>query len=338
MIELDGSEGEGGGQILRSALALALVRGEALAIHRIRAKRKRPGLLRQHLTAVHAAVAIGSAKVEGDRLGSDELYFEPRGVQHGEHRFAVGTAGSTTLVLQTVLWPLLVTPGESTVVVEGGTHNPLAPPFDFLDRVLAPILRRMGAHLELELVRAGFYPAGGGMIRMRVRGGERLQSLQLHERGGIRGRRARAIVANLPEKIGKRELDVVRARLGLAKHEVAVVVVPSAGPGNALFVEAQHDGGTQLVSECGEKGLLAETVAERACDAFERWEAADVPVDEHLADQLLIPYALAGGGAFTTMRPTEHTRTNAALVERLLGVPIAIETLADDRARVRVGA
>jgi RNA 3'-terminal phosphate cyclase (ATP) len=337
MIELDGSEGEGGGQILRSALALALVRGEPLAIHRIRARRKRPGLLRQHLTAVQAAAAVGHAKVTGDRIGSDELYFAPRGVEHGEHRFAVGTAGSATLVLQTVLWPLLVAPGESTVVVEGGTHNPLAPPFDFLDRVLAPLLRRMGAQLELELLRAGFYPAGGGAVRLRVRGGERLQPLVLDERGEIRSRRARAIVANLPAKIGKRELDVVRARLGLAKHEVAVVELESPGPGNVLLVEAEHEGGTEIVSECGAKGVPAETVAERACDAFARWDAAGVPVDEHLADQLLIPLALAGKGGFTTMAPTEHTRTNAGLVERLLGVPIAIEGIADDRARVRVG-
>src|SRR5687767_13803626 len=164
MIELDGSEGEGGGQILRSALALAIVRGEPLAIHSIRAKRKRTGLLRQHLTAVHAARAVGAARVVGDALGSTELRFEPSGVVHGEHHFAVGTAGSATLVLQTVLWPLLVAPGESTVVVEGGTHNPLAPPFEFLARVLAPLVRRMGAELELELVRAGFYPAGGGAV------------------------------------------------------------------------------------------------------------------------------------------------------------------------------
>jgi RNA 3'-terminal phosphate cyclase (ATP) len=338
MIEIDGSEGEGGGQILRSALALATVRGEALAIRRIRAGRKKPGLLRQHLTAVNAAAAIAGARVSGATLGSSELRFEPNAVVHGEHRFAIGTAGSATLVLQTVLWPLLVAPGESTVIVEGGTHNPLAPPFEFLDRVLVPLLRQMGAELELELVRAGFYPAGGGAVRMRVRGGTPLRPLVLDERGALRSRRARAIVANLPEKIGRRELEVVRKRLDFERHEVHVVDVPSAGPGNMLMIEAVHEGGVEVVSECGEKGLLAETVAARACDAFARWDAADVPVGEHLADQLLIPLALARGGGFVTQRPTEHTRTNAALVERLLGVPIAIEALADDRARVRVGA
>ncbi|MBC8072434.1 MAG: RNA 3'-terminal phosphate cyclase [Deltaproteobacteria bacterium] len=337
MIEIDGSEGEGGGQILRTALALAIIRGEPLHIRAIRAKRKRPGLLRQHLTAVQAAATVSAARVSGDRLGSDELRFEPTARIHGEHRFAVGTAGSATLVLQTVLWPLLGTPGESTVVVEGGTHNPLAPPFEFLDRVLLPVLRRMGAELELELLGAGFYPAGGGAVRLRVVGGRPLQPLALHERGAIRKRRAQAIVANLKKTIGHRELAVVREQLGFTRDELEVVEVPGPGPGNLLLIEGEHDGGAELVSECGEKGLPAETVAQRAVDAWRRWHDADVPVGEHLADQLLIPLALAGSGGFTTLTPTEHTRTNAALVQRLLGVPIAIEAIDPMRARVRVG-
>ncbi|HWB78034.1 MAG TPA: RNA 3'-terminal phosphate cyclase, partial [Nannocystaceae bacterium] len=261
MIEIDGSEGEGGGQILRSSLALAIIRGEALAVRNIRARRKKPGLLRQHLTAVHAAAAIGGARVRGAALGSSELFFEPQRVVHGEHHFAVGTAGSATLVLQTVLWPLLVADGESTVVVEGGTHNPLAPPFEFLDRVLVPVLRRMGADVELTLDRAGFYPAGGGIVRLRVRGGASLQPLVLDERGALRRRRAQAIVANLPAKIAKRELGVVHERFGFARHELEVVELPSPGPGNILLIEAEHEGGVEIVSECGEKGLLAETVA-----------------------------------------------------------------------------
>jgi RNA 3'-terminal phosphate cyclase (ATP) len=337
MIEIDGSEGEGGGQILRSALALAMIRGEPLHIRAIRAKRKRPGLLRQHLTAVHAAVSVSAAKVSGDRLGSDELRFEPTTLRHGEHRFAVGTAGSATLVLQTVLWPLLIAPGESTVVVEGGTHNPLAPPFEFLDRVLLPVLRRMGAELELELLGAGFYPAGGGAVRLRVAGGRPLRPLVIDERGELRHRRAQALVANLPKKIGHRELAVVREQLGFERDELELVELPGPGPGNLLLIEGEHDGGGELVSECGEKGLLAETVALRAVDAWRRWHDTGAPVGEHLADQLLIPFALAGGGGFTTLTPTEHTRTNAALVQRLLGVPIAIATLDAERTRVRVG-
>ena len=162
MLTIDGSVGEGGGQILRTALALALVTGTPFRIHAIRARRRKPGLLRQHLTAVNAAATVGGASTDGASLGSRELTFRPGRITPGEYRFAVGTAGSTGLVLQTVLPPLLLASGPSTVTVEGGTHNPGAPPFDFLARVFLPLLRRMGAHVEARLDRPGFYPAGGG--------------------------------------------------------------------------------------------------------------------------------------------------------------------------------
>lgn len=172
---------------------------------------------------------------------------------------------------------------------------------------------------------------------MRVAGGRPLRPLVLAQRGPITRRMATAIVANLSKKIGQRELAVVRERLGFARDEVRCLDVESPGPGNVLLLEAEFADGHELVSEFGEKGVAAETVAERACAAWERWVAADVPVGEHLADQLLVPLALAGGGAFVTCPPTEHTRTNAALVARLLGIPIAIEPIADDQARVTVG-
>lgn len=334
MIDIDGSVGEGGGQILRTALAAAIVTHTGFRMHSIRARRKKPGLLRQHLTAVEAAIAVGGARVEGATLGSRELVFEPNAICHGRHRFAVGTAGSATLVLQTVLWPLLVEPGESEVVVEGGTHNPLAPPFEFLAHVLAPHLRAMGAELELELESAGFYPAGGGRVRLRVSGGRALRPLELLARGPIRAERAVAILSNLPGHIARRELDVVRERLGLREHALEVRELPTPGPGNALQIVADFSGGTEIVTQFGEKGRPAEVVAEAAVDEYVRWRDADVPVGEHLADQLLVPLALAGAGAFLTSTPTEHTRTNAALVQRMLGPTIAI---APDGDRFRVG-
>jgi RNA 3'-terminal phosphate cyclase (ATP) len=338
LIDIDGSEGEGGGQILRTALAAAIVTGRAVRLRSIRAKRKKPGLLRQHLTAVHAAIAVGAARASGAELGSCELVFEPSRIRHGEHRFAVGTAGSATLVLQTVLWPLLLASGTSEVIVEGGTHNPLAPPFEFLARVLLPHLRAMGAELDLELESAGFYPAGGGRLRLRVTGGLPLCPLVLDERGPIRAERAVAMISNLPDHVARRELDVVRDRLGLAMHELEALTVASPGPGNALEIEAEFAGGRELVTAFGEKGVPAEVVAQRAVAEYTRWRDADVPVGEHLADQLLIPLALAGGGTFITCTPTEHTRTNARIVERLLGVPIALDVESSARIRVTVGA
>jgi RNA 3'-terminal phosphate cyclase (ATP) len=324
MIEIDGSEGEGGGQVLRSSLALSMITGTPMRIRSIRAKRKRPGLLRQHLTAVHAATRCCNAAVRGDRLGSSELSFMPNAIVHGTHRFAVGTAGSATLVLQTVLWPLLFAPGESIVEVEGGTHNPLAPPFEFFDRVLLPHLEAMGASVGLELVRPGFYPAGGGCIRMRVAGGRPLEPFSLIERGPILRRHARAIVSNLSLKIAHRELNVVRKGWPLAKGELEAAEVPSPGPGNVLTLEAEFATGREIFTGFGEKGITAERVAERALAEATRWEALDVPVGEHLADQLLIPMALAGAGRFRTGTPSQHTRTHAAVISRFLDVPVTM--------------
>lgn len=338
MIDIDGAEGDGGGQILRTALAASIVTGKAVRLRAIRAKRRKPGLLRQHLTAVQAAIAVGAARAVGAEIGSGELVFEPSDIRHGEHRFAVGTAGSSTLVLQTVLWPLLVARGTSEIIVEGGTHNPLAPPFEFLARVLLPHLRAMGADIELELVSAGFHPAGGGKLRMRVTGGLPLRALELVERGPIARERAVAMISNLPTHVARRELDVVRDRLGLASHELEARSVASPGPGNVLQIEAEFAGGRELVTAFGAKGVSAEDVARAAVAEYTHWRDADVPVGQHLADQLLVPLAIAAGGTYLTITPTEHTRTNARIVERLLGVPIAFEHEASDRVRVTVGA
>ena len=336
-IEIDGSEGEGGGQVLRSSLALSMITGTPFRITSIRARRKRPGLLRQHLTAVRAATQCCGASVRGDRLGSTELWFSPGAVVHGEHHFAVGTAGSTTLVLQTILWPLLHASGESIVEVEGGTHNPLAPPFDFFERVLAPHLQTMGCSVQLELVRPGFAPAGGGCMRMRVVGGTSLQPLRLLERGPIVRRRARAVVSNLSPKIAHRELNVVRKGWDLGKIDLEAVELPGPGPGNVLTLEAEFPSGREIFTGFGEKGVTAERVAERALAEALRWEALDVPVGEHLADQLLIPLALAGAGSFRTGEPSQHTRTHASIVQRFLATPVKMEREDDTHWRIEVG-
>src|SRR5512136_2571133 len=179
MITIDGSQGEGGGQILRTSLALSLVTGQPFRMERIRAKRQKPGLLKQHLTAVEAAKTVGCAEVTGAALGSQTLEFKPGPVTPGNYRFAVGTAGSATLVLQTVLPPLLVASGPSTLTLEGGTHNPFAPPFDFLARCFAPVVERMGPRIELKLHRPGFFPAGGGQFEAQITPVNRLKPIDL---------------------------------------------------------------------------------------------------------------------------------------------------------------
>lgn len=332
MLTIDGSVGEGGGQILRTALALALVTGTPFRIHDIRARRRKPGLLRQHLTAVNAAATVGGASTDGASLGSRELTFRPGRITPGEYRFAVGTAGSTGLVLQTVLPPLLLASGPSTVTVEGGTHNPGAPPFDFLARVFLPLLRRMGAHVEARLDRPGFYPAGGGQCTVAITPVRALSPVTLLQRGALRRRHARALVAQLSARIAERELAVVGRQLGWSDDELESAVVDGGtpGPGNVLLLEIESEHVTEVFTGFGEVGVRAEAVAEHAVRAARRYVAADVPVGPHLADQILLPMALAGGGAFRTIALSAHAATNIDIITAFLGTRFSTEGRRDN--------
>lgn len=338
MITIDGSQGEGGGQILRTSLALSLVTGQPFRMERVRARRQKPGLLKQHLTAVEAAKMVGCAEVTGAALGSQTLEFTPGPVTPGNYRFAVGTAGSATLVLQTVLPALLTASGHSTLTLEGGTHNPMAPPFDFLQKSFIPLIHRMGPTVELELRRHGFFPAGGGRFHARIEPSKKLSRLDLLERGPIRNKQVRVLVSKLPEHVGQRELAVVRDELKWHAEECAVEAVPyPVGPGNAVVLAVENEHVTEVFTGFGERGRPAEEVAKSAIEAAKVWLKADVPVDEHLADQLLIPMALAGGGSFRTTRPSLHTTTNAEVIQRFLTVPIRLEQESELAWRVTVG-
>lgn len=323
MLEISGQEG--GGQLLRSALALSMCTATPFRMTGIRAGRPRPGLMRQHLTAVQAAAAVCQAQVAGADLGSLELSFEPAAARGGDYRFAIGTAGSTTLVLQTVLPALLRASRPSTLRLEGGTHNPLAPPADFLMRTFAPLVRRMGATLTIELEQHGFYPAGGGVLNVAITPGE-LSPLRLQDRGRLVSRRARALVSSLPGSIAERELAVVARRLGLSAEELEHrSVCPAFGPGNVLMIELEFEHVTELFSGFGERGVSAEAVAEATCAQARAYLESGAAVGAHLADQLLLPLALAGGGRFSTVKPSEHFITNATLIEKFVAVSIEAE-------------
>jgi RNA 3'-terminal phosphate cyclase (ATP) len=337
MITIDGSFGEGGGQILRTALGLSLVTGQPFRIEKVRAGRQKPGLLRQHLTAVNAAAEVGRAEVRGAELGSQEVVFSPGEVRGGRYRWAIGSAGSATLVLQTVLPALLTAREPSCLKLEGGTHNPFAPPFDFLQKAFLPLVGRMGPNVEVALVRPGFYPAGGGCFKVEVTPAEKLARLDIPERGEVRRRLARALVANLPLHVAERELAVIGRKLNWPKESlVAEPVEGSAGPGNALVIELESEGITEVFTGFGEKSLPAEAVASRAVEEVREYLAAGVPVGAHLADQLLVPMALAGGGSFRTTAPSRHTSTNAEIVGRFLHVAVKIEKESDAAWRVEV--
>jgi len=337
MIIIDGSQGEGGGQILRSALALSLVTGRPFRIEMIRAGRRKPGLMRQHLTAVEAASAVGRAETEGARIGSQELVFTPKTIRAGNYHFAVGTAGSCTLVLQTVLPALLTADAGSHIVLEGGTHNPYAPPFDFLDRAFLPLIGRMGPKVSAVLQRPGFYPAGGGKFTVTVEPAAQLGRIDIPERGAVLKRSARAIVARLPRSIGERELKVVRDRLGWDEERCRVEEADSSpGPGNILCVEIGSEHCAELFTGFGELGVSAEKVAKDTVRQVEDYLAANVPVGPFLADQLLLPMALAGGGSFRTMAPTRHMTTNAEVVRLFLPVRVDIRQLARNDWEIKV--
>ena len=252
MLTIDGSEGEGGGQILRTSLALSLVTGQPFRMDRIRAKRQKPGLLRQHLTAVEAAKTVGCAEVVGAAMNSQTLEFRSAVVTPGNYRFAVGTAGSATLVLQTVLPSLLTASSTSTLTLEGGTHNPLAPPFDFLARSFMPLIQRMGPSVELELRRPGFFPAGGGRFHARIEPVKKLSRLVLLDRGAIRGQRARVWLSKLSPDVAERELAVVRKELRWRPEECGIEnVAHPKGPGNALVLEIETEHVTEVFTGFG---------------------------------------------------------------------------------------
>lgn len=337
MLTLDGSMGEGGGQILRTSLGLSLVTGKPFRIERIRAGRKKPGLMRQHLTAVQAATQISHAQVEGDRIGSQELVFIPGVVQSGQYEFAVGTAGSTTLVLQTILPALIKAQQETSLVLKGGTHNPYAPPFDFLVKSFLPILNQMGACVQAELKKPGFYPAGGGELAVKVKPCSRLVPMELLERGDIKQRLATAIVARLPETIAKRELSVVRRKLDWGADAFKVNrYEQSPGPGNVMTLEIESEHVTEVFTGFGVKGLSAEKVPLAAIKQVRDYLVAEVPVGQYLADQLIIPMAMAGSGRFRTLPLSQHTRTNIEVVKRFLDVNIDVRQIENNVFEIQV--
>lgn len=344
LIELDGSTGEGGGQILRTGLALSMCTGQPLAIQRIRAKRPKPGLMRQHLTCVQAAVAVCGAKVEGAELGSQTLVFEPGPVRAGDYAFNVGTAGSCTLVLQTVLPALMLCAEPSRVSLSGGTHNPMAPPFHFLERSFAPLLRRLGVGLDLELRRLGFYPAGGGELSAVVRptaGG--LLPFDLTDRGPVQEAYAECFAPALPSAVAVRELAALARALGWSGEQLRTPAVrQNEGPGNALLATIAYAHVSEVVTVFDEKGVSAEQVAGALVKEVRAYQASEGALGQHLADQWMLPLALAvvergGAASFTCTELTEHATTNIGVIERFL--PVRFDVVPGDASScVRVVA
>ncbi|ETR74524.1 MAG: RNA 3'-terminal phosphate cyclase [Candidatus Magnetoglobus multicellularis str. Araruama] len=325
-----GALGEGGGQVFRSSLALSLTTGKPFEIKNIRATRKKPGLMPQHLTALNASAAIGCAHVEGDELGSTHVIFHPHDVRPGNYRFSIGTAGSCTLVLQAILPPLLVATSPSKIYLEGGTHNPMAPPYPFLEKALMPLINSMGPSVSSELQMPGFFPAGGGQFMVDIVPSERLNQIHLCERGNVLKKSVTAVVARIKDSIGHREIKTIKTKMNLPDENLHIQTLDNTkGPGNAVVIEIESENCTEVFTGFGQKGVKAEKVAARAAREALEYLAQPVAAGRYLADQLLIYLAMAKGGIFTTLSPSMHTTTNMEIIKAFLDVEFDISQVSE---------
>ncbi|MGM9482336.1 RNA 3'-terminal phosphate cyclase [Roseateles sp. NT4] len=334
MIEIDGSTGEGGGQVLRTSLALSLCTGQAVRFQNIRARRPKPGLMRQHLACVQAAAAVShGARVEGAELGSQTLVFEPGEVRAGEHHFHIGSAGSCTLVLQTVLPALMTAVGESQLTLSGGTHNPMAPPFHFLERSFAPLLQKLGVGLELKLMRHGFYPAGGGRFTARIAPTAHLTPVDVLSRGERVDAFAECLSPGIPGRVAWAELSLLGERMNWPRDKLLQGTArQDEGPGNALMATLAYTELTELFTSFGEKGRPAEQVALEAVRAVQDYLRSDGALGEHLTDQWMLPLALAvhatgRPAAFSCTMLSLHARTQIETITVFLPVRFSTERI-----------
>ena len=323
-IEIDGSFGEGGGQILRTSLALSMITGEAIRMTKIRAGREKDGLLRQHLCCLRAAAEISNAEVTGDELRSTEFTFEPKKITAGKYKYSIGSAGSTSLVLQTLLPALLYADGESEITIEGGTHNMAAPSFDSLDKCFFPQLRKMGVDIEAKLEKYGFYPAGGGRIVVKVKPIEKWRAIEINKALSDVEISAEILISKLDNHIAEREAKVLRSKLSLGDDALKITTVESQGPGNVLQIIARSDELIEVFTDYGRQGKLAEALAKGLCKKVQTYLQSEAPIDDYLADQLLLPMALAGAGSFTCTRMSRHSKTNIETIKLFLNVDFIV--------------
>ena len=322
MIRINGSKGEGGGQILRSALTLSATTGQPFLIEKIRAKRPKPGLMRQHLTCVEAAATICGGRADGAEAGSQELSFSPGELRAGDYEFSVGTAGSTGLVFQTVFAALLTCDEPSNLVLKGGTHNPASPSFEVIAESFLPALACADVHTETEIIARGFYPAGGGEWSATVYPSERTQPIEIVDRGNLVSIDAEAMVSNLPDDIAKRELAVLQKKLELPDNNLHLRTHRTPGPGNCALVRMNFEHSREVFVGFGKAGVSAEKVGARLAETVKRFLKSNAAVGHYLADQLLVPMALGAGGTFTMLRPSQHFETNVETIKLFLDVDI----------------
>ncbi|MEK6690753.1 MAG: RNA 3'-terminal phosphate cyclase [Nitrospirota bacterium] len=339
MLRIDGSYGEGGGQILRTALSLSCLLRRPIEIFNIRKGRKVPGLQPQHLTSVKAVKEISDAQVEGDRIGSLNLIFSPKEVRGGDYFFDIGTAGSTSLVLQAIMLPLSLTAEKSRIEIIGGTHVPWSPPFHYLDTIFIPILERIGLKIRLWIDKYGWYPKGGGRAGAEIDPVKGISTLDIRERGKLVRVRGISAVSNLPLSIAERQkaegLRILKESNLYA--EIELIDAPSIGRGTFFFINAEYENLTAGFSSLGERRKRAEDVAKEACEEFLAFHRSENALDPRLADQIVPYLSLAKGeSSFTTSRITQHLITNIWLIKKFLSINIEIERQEGEDGKVIV--
>jgi len=327
MILIDGRTGEGGGQILRTALSLSAATGKAFRLIHIRRKRNKPGLRHQHLACVNAAAEICGARCKGNVLESLELEFAPGPIRGGEYFFNIPTAGSTMQVVQTALPILARAASTSTVKIRGGTHNPGAPPFEFFTTSFLPLLKQLGVAAELQIRKHGFYPVGGGEIVATVHPNRNpAPILSLQQRGEADTANAEILISWLPRSIAERERKILQQKLHWGEGKITITEIEdSPGPGNVLMIRVKYGAQTFLFTAFGQRGKSAEQVAAEACDMFIGFRLSKAALDEHLANQILPYLALANGGVYTAQSLSLHTKTNIEVIKRFLDVKIEVK-------------
>ncbi|MCW3097745.1 MAG: 3-terminal-phosphate cyclase [Chthonomonadaceae bacterium] len=346
-LQIDGAFGEGGGQIIRTSVALAAITGQNVDLFNIRARRSKPGLQAQHLTAVQAAAALCNAEVHGAELGSVRLHFTPgKPTTECDFTFDIAaarggaSAGATGLVAQTILAPLtLLFPEETRFHILGGTHVPMAPPADYLETVYAPVLQRMGFPVTLRSDRSGFFPRGGGAVHLKVQPRVSGQAFDVVERGRLKLLRLFLITSDLPDSVAERGRDALLKELRGYGVPVKVEMrdLPSNGAGAAVVLVAECEQGIGGWTSLGERGKPMERVALEALRDFQKWFASEASVDAHLADQLVLPAALVPATSrWTTSEVTDHLRTVLFVVRQFLPIEYAIDEVPNGNAVVTV--
>jgi RNA 3'-terminal phosphate cyclase (ATP) len=327
MLVIDGGLGEGGGQVLRTCLALSLFTGKGFTLMNIRQGRKNPGLRAQHLNAVRLAAKVGNARVEGADFGSTRLRFSPQSIRTGNFTCDIGTAGSTSLVLQTIYLPLSFGEGPSELNISGGTHVPFAPTFDFLNMHWMTYIKRIGFQLSINLGQAGFYPHGGGQIRALINPSREISGFTLTQRGSLKQIYGISSIANLDRSIAERQRDQIIRLLGkkYPLNDIRIQNLPSHHKGTTICLVCQFEHSQCCYSSLGKAGKPAEFVTQEVCDKIEYFLSTQAVMDEYLSDQLLLPLSIAGVDShFSTAKITDHLRTNADIIKLFVDRKIEI--------------